>query len=89
METKTCKCCGKTLPIEEFSKNKCSLDGYFYVCKTCRSTNISNGSKQAKRQLTLKSLDQFTSRDLMLELKRRGYDGILTCRKEINLKTLN
>jgi len=34
-ETKTCRRCGRTLPIEEFSKNRMSRDGYLHRCKDC------------------------------------------------------
>lgn len=37
IETKTCIHCGKTKPINEFSKNPTSKSGYANVCKACRN----------------------------------------------------
>ena len=34
---KKCKKCEKILPIDQFSKNKNELDGYFYRCKSCEN----------------------------------------------------
>lgn len=38
MQTKTCKKCGLTLPVDEFSKNSSTKDGYLSTCKMCRGT---------------------------------------------------
>jgi len=48
MEGKTCKDCGKTLPIENFSPNHKSPDGYLNTCKTCMIERIQAG--KGKRQ---------------------------------------
>lgn len=42
MQTKICKKCGKELPIDEFSKNSSTKDGYLSTCKMCRGTLNSN-----------------------------------------------
>ena len=80
METRTCKCCGKEKPVGEFYKNRI---GYTNVCRECASekrianrkkkneVNLLRGQLEEKRKL---ALADFQPRELMAELKRRGYD---------------
>lgn len=90
METKTkiCSCCGRELPIENF-KN----DGFGHVrsiCSECMGKKIAEGHRNKKKLRDFESemqraknarLEDFTPRELMAELKRRGYDGKLTYTK--------
>lgn len=83
METKVCTTCGKELPITEFYPKKGSSDGYQHHCKEChkescrrsyankKSTNclVANLSVGAKNN----ELSRFTPRELLAELKARGY----------------
>jgi hypothetical protein len=83
METKVCKCCGRELPVTEFSKN---AFGFTSVCKECNVQNRKDGAKK-RNQLKQQAIDainarnlrlqDFTPRELMEELKNRGYDGKL------------
>ena len=63
--TKKCKCCGKVLPIEEFSIRG---TGHRNTCNTCLRSN-SGVSERFKDVM---------SRALIEELKARGYKGTLT-----------
>jgi ribosome-binding protein aMBF1 (putative translation factor) len=88
METKkVCKCCGRELPLNNFKKTR--YGSYVSVCTEC-STKKLRENKQKRldeqkqkvedvraenRQLCLKD---FTARELMEELKRRGYEGKIT-----------
>jgi len=45
LRTKTCKWCGRTLPIELFAKN---ASGYIRVCKDCKREQMRRAG-QAKR----------------------------------------
>lgn len=83
-EMNTCKCCGTQKPLSEFNKNAW---GYKNVCRECENKHRDENRKERKRlreqaldamnARTLK-LNDFSPRELMAELKRRGYDGELT-----------
>lgn len=62
--TKTCKCCGKTLPLGAFTKKGM---GYRNVCKDCE--NIEDGASDRFKDVT--------ARELIEELRKRGYTGTL------------
>lgn len=110
METKICKKCGQELPLENFSKNAKTKDGLQNHCKACASEYSRQIWKRKKAQkkeneriefekkyrvYTNRDLAKFTPRDLMLELKARGYDGELLFREvkvtehRINLSKLD
>ena len=73
-KTQKCKCCGRILPIEEFNKKGV---GYRKTCKSClrKETGASEKFKDV------------LSRELIEELKARGYEGTLkkTVVEEIKL----
>lgn len=96
METKICKCCGKELPLNHFSK---TAFGYTSVCKECNSMNrrIAAEKKQQLKQQAVDAvnaralrLEDFSPRELMQELKRRGYEFEMTYTevRKISSKTL-
>ncbi len=61
-----CKCCGKELPITEF--NHYRPNNYRWICKSCEKVDIPKNDK----------FKDVTSRELILELRARGYRGKLT-----------
>lgn len=96
METKVCKCCGRELPIDKFYTHKSTKDGLSNTCKECHRASIraSKYEKQELRRLALqggKKLEDYTPRELMQELARRGYRGKLEYieKHTIDLETIN
>lgn len=77
---KTCKCCGKELPESEFYKDKNLADGLKYYCKECwrAKCRVYQGSKkkaevESRPLRSVKSLQDYTPRELLEEPHRRGY----------------
>lgn len=79
-EMKICKKCGRSLPADNFKTTrwgtKCS------VCNECATTLCAEtkAKQKVKKESTLRNLRlaEFTPRELMNELYRRGYEGTLT-----------
>lgn len=63
--TKKCECCGQELPLSHFQKY---ASGYRKICNACRRRESGATDK----------FKDFTSRELIDELKARGYEGQLT-----------
>ena len=81
---KICKKCGRELADSWFNKKKSSKDGLQAYCRECQS-NLSHEQHTAKKTSdntanSLRSneaLAKFTPRQLIDELKARGYTGEL------------
>lgn len=71
--TKKCSKCGRTLPADKFHKNSKSKDGLYSYCKDCTKERDSLRGKKRRQE----SIKDFTARELMEELARRGYTGKL------------
>lgn len=90
---RVCRKCGRALTIDHYYRNKRIKDGYCTECKECydkrRATyqhapkrNVAVGEKPVAPATTpattqAKSLQDYTPRELMAELARRGYTGKL------------
>ena len=71
VRTKVCFKCGRELPVSNFSKNKKSKDGHHSYCKDCHKA-IENTHKMLP-VYSNPELAKFQPRDLMAELKARGF----------------
>lgn len=90
--TKRCSKCGRVLPLSEFQKCSKNLDGLQYHCRDCHNEAARTyyGKKQqACRPYSGKAgnpeLAAFTPRQLIEELKARGYTGELRYVQIINV----
>lgn len=64
-ETRKCRICGKVLPISKFEIF--GKRGYHTACKACEGKDYGTDER----------FKDITSRDLILELRARGYKGKL------------
>lgn len=83
--TKVCYKCGRELPLSEFYKNRTTKDGLQRECKECRKMLDSNKSKKLSKVYSNADLARFTPRQLIDELKSRGYRGTLTIQQQVIL----
>lgn len=83
METKVCSKCGRELSIDNFKRNAW---GIVSVCKECEAATRKQKKEAAKKaenyqkdveDARMLRLKDFTPRELMEELRNRGYEGKL------------
>lgn len=74
---KVCKVCGKELSLYEFKHHARSKDGYTNTCRNCTNKKLHDGNPL---------LSQFTPRELIEELRVRGYRGTLTYTHIVKVK---
>ena len=75
IKTKKCAKCKRELPITEFHRNKATKDGLQNHCKEC--TKLYDANKKSNKLLpvfTNPELSRFQPRELLAELKARGYE---------------
>ena len=65
-QIRKCRCCGKELPITEFNHYRSNT--YRWICKSCQENDNPKNDK----------FNGISSRELILELRARGYKGKLT-----------
>lgn len=96
METRICKECGRQLTLDHFKKTRWGTR--VNVCTECatqkardnkfrkkQEEETKKANEDAKKSERQKMLEQFTPRELMEELARRGYTGELTYTMKIDI----
>lgn len=85
METKVCKVCGQELPLSEFRRLPFTTN-CIATCKKCVSEKTERTKLFKKTANSTNSeLAKFTPRELIEELKSRGYKGKLYVTRAIEL----
>lgn len=88
METKKCPRCGKELPLSDFYLSRTTGKPYPY-CKDCnrQMKKESDGKKkeQMERDIAQHRLEGISARELILELRRRGYKGELIYQQRVKI----
>lgn len=86
-KTKTCRECGRELPLDQFSKNR---NGILHVCKDCMKTKRAKAAEKGQQigryktperrpsETFVSALTPLGDTALIEELKKRGYTGTLT-----------
>ena len=86
-KTKTCRECGRELPLDQFSKNR---NGILHVCKDCMKTKRAKAAEKGNQpgrykmperrpsETFVSALTPLSDTALIDELKKRGYTGTLT-----------
>lgn len=82
--SKVCTCCKIEKPLSEFGKRTANKDGHNIYCKSCQNAKLrESNARKYSAPATLpadaesKLLKDCTPRELILELKNRGYKGRL------------
>lgn len=83
--TKKCVTCGRELPVSEFHKNKKNKDGIQNKCKSCvyEYNRAYNKSEHLNKVYLNPDLAKFQPRELIAELRARGYSGELSYKQVI------
>lgn len=83
---KQCSICKQTLTLDNFRKVRLSSDGYASYCKHCaKSKRAKKKSNEIIKGGGNPALIAFTPRELIEELRFRGYKGTLEYTKTITL----
>lgn len=85
VRTKKCSKCGRELPASEFYVKKGAADGLQAWCKECQKTQAIRFASKAHYKCCNPELGRFTPRQLIEELKNRGYTGELQYVQKIKL----
>lgn len=99
VKTKVCSKCGKELPLSEFYNHPSTKDGLMGHCKGCHYTVTRKNLEMRKAKKEADSivekphvfhkvylnpeLAKFQPKDLIAELRARGYSGELSVRQTI------
>lgn len=83
---KECTVCGNYFTMDNFRRTPLSADGYANICKACaRKRRIQKKSHIADLKGGNPDLAQFKPRELIEELRFRGYHGELKLTQTIKV----
>ena len=83
---KQCDICGRTLTLDNFKKVYLSKDGHASTCKECaKQKRLEKKEDEIIKGGGNPKLADITPRELIEELRFRGYTGTLTIVREIKL----
>ncbi len=86
IKTKRCPKCGRELPLSEFYVKNSAADGLQPWCKECQKIASHNRfTSKAHCNHCNPDLAQFTPRQLIEELRHRGYTGEIQYVQKIKL----
>lgn len=78
-----CKKCGMEYPLNQFPIDSRARTGHRTICRDCFNARQKELSAQKKQIKADNPLANFKSRDLILELRSRGYSGKLVLTQEV------
>ncbi len=88
METKKCPHCGRELPLSEFYCSRITGKAYTY-CKSCskeiKRKELIKKKERKEQDLAQHRLEGISARELILELRRRGYKGELVFQQKVKI----
>lgn len=87
-QAKKCNECGKLLTLDHFRIVRLAADGHANICKACAKTRRRmkrDGFSAMSSGGANPELAKFTPRELIEELRSRGYSGKLTITREIQV----
>lgn len=86
METtdyRICKKCGNEYPLSQFPIDNRAKSGHRTICRDCFNARQTELYAQKKQLNSDNPLAKFKSRELILELRNRGYSGKLVLTQEV------